>query len=89
MNELQLQNYIHYLEQENYKLKTQSQIKPVMKDWLELERLKYSTMLILVGLFIGYLILPSPIALLFPKPVQGALKNVSCSTNAVYERLGI
>lgn len=88
MNE-SLQNYIQLLEEENFRLKTQSQTKPVMKDWLELERLKYSTMLILVGLFIGYLILPSPIALLFPKPVQGALRNVSCGTNAVYQRLGI
>lgn len=88
MNE-SLQNYIQLLEEENFRLKTQSQTKPVMKDWLELERLKYSTMLVLVGLFIGYLILPSPIALLFPKPVQGALRNVSCGTNAVYQRLGI
>lgn len=88
MNE-SLQNYIQLLEEENFRLKTQSQTKPVMKDWLELERLKYSTMLVLIGLFIGYLILPSPIALLFPKPVQGALKNVSCGTNAVYQRLGI
>ena len=88
MNE-PLQNYIQLLEEENSRLKSQSQIKPVMKQWLELERLKYSTMLIFIGLFIGYLILPSPIALLFPKPIQGALKNVSCGTNAVYQRLGI
>lgn len=84
-----LQNYIQLLEEENLKLKTQSQTKPVMKQWLEIERLKYSTMLVLAGLFVGYLILPSPIALLFPKPVQGALRNVSCGTNAVYNRLGI
>lgn len=88
MNE-SLQNYIRLLEEENFRLKTQSQTKPVMKDWLELERLKYSTMLVIVGLIIGNLILPSPIALLFPKPVQGALRNVSCGTNAVYQRLGI
>jgi hypothetical protein len=42
-----------------------------------------------VGLIVGWLIIPSPMALLFPKPIQQALKNVSCGVNEVYQRLGI
>ena len=42
-----------------------------------------------IGLIIGWLIIPSPMALLFPKPIQQALKNVSCGVNQVYQRLGI
>jgi hypothetical protein len=42
-----------------------------------------------VGLIIGWLIIPSPMALLFPKPIQQALKNVSCGVNQVYQRLEI
>ena len=44
---------------------------------------------LVVGLIIGWLIIQSPMALLFPKPIQQALKNVSCGVNQVYQRLGI
>lgn len=44
---------------------------------------------VIVGLIIGWLIIPSPMALLFPKPVQQALRSVQCGTNAIYQRLGI
>jgi hypothetical protein len=44
---------------------------------------------LVVGLIIGWLIIPSPMALLFPKPIQQALKSVSCGVNQVYQRLGI
>lgn len=44
---------------------------------------------VIVGLIIGWLIIPSPMALLFPKPVQQALRSVQCGTNVIYQRLGI
>lgn len=80
---------LRVLQQENAQLKSQLRIKPVMRQWLELERLKCATTLVVIGFIIGYLIVPSPIALIFPKPVQRVLTGMSCGTNAVYQRLGI
>ena len=69
---------VSFLKEENNKLKSQLQ-----------NNYKHCIISCLIVFIFSYLILPSPIALLFPKPVQGALKNISCSTNAMYQKLGI
>lgn len=86
MDEQQMKNYIILLENELRKTKT---VKPAIRQLIEIERLKCASGLVLIGFIIGYLILPSPIALLFPKPIQQSLRTVHCTTNAVYNRLGI
>lgn len=92
MNINQLE-YIRLLEEENRRLKLRINNTSVAKDWLDFAKVKFSVKLLLTGFGIGfilfYLILPSPIGLLFPRQVQSALKSVQCGTNAVYQKLGI
>lgn len=90
MNQLE---YIKLLEEENRRLKLKINNTSVAKEWLDFAKVKFSVKLLLTGFGIGfvlfYLILPSPIGLLFPRQVQNTLKSVQCGTNAVYQRLGI
>lgn len=92
MNINQLE-YIRLLEEENRRLKQKINNTSVAKEWLDFAKLKFSVKLILTGFGIGfvlfYLILPSPIGLLFPREIQTTLKSVQCGTNSVYQKLGI
>lgn len=81
--------YIRFLTLENDRLKRQLNSKPILQQWLDMERIKIALQLLTVGFILGFLIVPSPMRLLFPKPVNQVLDAAKCGTNAVYDKLGI